>query len=190
MVFKPIQNQSSDWQALQTGLRRFVQTRVKYDAVDDVVSDILEAIIRNKSGLANASNPSAWIYACARSKVVDHYRRTGRERHTLDAYENDPTTLIANDGDETVNPTDLHDCLAGLINGMSFEDRTILHEIDLNQTRQTDFAAKNTLALPTVKSRVQRARKRLRDRLIACCPDCRTYGCQDTCNGTSSGTAT
>lgn len=187
MTFSAIRHSSSDWQALQKGLHRFVRSRVPIDAVEDVVSDILEAIIRSKSSLANASNPSAWIYACARSKVVDYYRKRDRENRALDALKAEQEIHLATDASQERNEdaSGLHECLGALIVDMDRDDQHILGEIDLKQTRQTEFARKSNLPVPTVKSRIQRARKRLRDRLVACCPD----GCDDNCQRSTKDTA-
>jgi RNA polymerase sigma-70 factor (ECF subfamily) len=189
MKFASTHHTTSDWQALQKGLRSFVYHRLPQDAVDDVVADILETIIRKKSDLRGAANPSAWIYAVARSKVVDFYRRQGRERKALDILNSDPTLLTHDDEHDQAG---LHECVIGFIGRLDETDQTILEEIDIKGTRQTDFASRNAIALPTVKSRVQRARNRLRDRLIACCPDNgEDYSgdaktCEDTCGGTTS----
>jgi RNA polymerase sigma-70 factor (ECF subfamily) len=193
MKFALTHHTTSDWQALQKGLRSFVYHRLPQEAVEDVVSDIIETIIQKKSDIHLASNPSAWIYAVARSKVADFYRRQGREHTALQTLNSDPTLL---NHDEPYDKPGLHDCVMGFIGRLSKTDQTILEEIDIKGTRQTDFAHRNAIALPTVKSRVQRARNRLRDRLIACCPtgtedegedgngDAKT--CQGTCNSTTS----
>ncbi|BDW94484.1 hypothetical protein MACH10_01690 [Thalassospira tepidiphila] len=189
MKFASTDHTNSDWQALQNGLRSFVYHRLPQDAVDDVVADILETIIRKKSDLCLASNPSAWIYAVARSKVADFYRRQGREHTALQALNTDPTLL---NHDEPHDKPGLQACVMGLIGRLSETDQTVLEEIDINGTRQTDFATRNAIALPTVKSRVQRARNRLRDRLVACCPangedsNGNATTCQGTCDSRTS----
>lgn len=190
MKFASTHHTNSDWQALQKGLRSFVYHRLPQDAVDDVVADILETIIRKKSDLRLASNPSAWIYAVARSKVADFYRRQGREHTALQTLNTDPTLLSHDDPHDKPG---LHDCVMGFIGRLSETDQAILEEIDINGTRQTDFATRNAVALPKVKSRVQRARNRLRDRLVACCPQEilgreRASGDDATCCGPRMGT--
>lgn len=189
MKFASTHHTNSDWQALQKGLRSFVCHRLPQDAVDDVVADILETIIRKKSDLRLASNPSAWIYAVARNKVADFYRRQGREHTALQTLNTDPTLL---NHDEPHDKPGFHACVMGFIARLSKTDQTILEEIDINGTRQTDFATRNAIALPTVKSRVQRARNRLRDRLVACCPangedsNGNATTCQGACDSTTS----
>ena len=174
---------------MQKGLYRFVYRRLPQEAVEDLVSDIIETIIRRKSDLHSATNPSAWIYAVARNKVSDFYRRKGHESAALETLIGDPT-LSSNEQQQ--DKPGLHECVMGFIGRLSETDQTILEEIDINGTRQTDFAHRNAIALPTVKSRVQRARNRLRDRLVACCPDdgeddsgdAKT--CQGACDSTTS----
>ncbi|MBX2832620.1 MAG: sigma-70 family RNA polymerase sigma factor [Rhodospirillales bacterium] len=191
MTFASSHHSSADWQALQKGLHRFAQTRVPINEVEDIVSDILEAIIRNQSTLATASNPSAWVYAVARSKIVDFYRRQSRTLNTTETLQIDPTLHGLSEThppDTQSDKAGLSTCLSELIAGMKDNDQTILTEIDLKRTRQTEFAIRHAIGLPTVKSRIQRARKRLRNRLIACCPDGTPYGCQDTCKSTATCT--
>lgn len=192
MKFASSHHSSADWQALQKGLHRFVQTRVPVNEVEDVVSDILEAIIRTQSTLSTASNPSAWVYAVARSKIVDFYRRQSRKRSTTNNLQSDPTWYGHAEMipvDTQPDEADLSTCLSDIISGMDDDDQNILTEIDLKRTRQTEFSARHAIRLPTVKSRVQRARKRLRNRLIACCPDGTSDGCGNTCqNNTTCAT--
>ncbi|WP_404424109.1 sigma-70 family RNA polymerase sigma factor [Thalassospira australica] len=188
MTFNVSHQTSPDWQALRKGLHSFVRSRVPENDIDDVVSDILEAIVRNKASLQTADNPSAWIYAVARSKITDFYRKQGRHRMAQYDLKTDPT-LPGSPKNQSVDArpdmTGLSDCLLGFISSMPDADRTVLTEIDLQQTRQTDFATRYDIALPTVKSRVRRARKRLRDRLVSCCPTGMPDGCNNTCRGTT-----
>ena len=179
---------NADWQALKTGLHRFVLSRVPKDDADDVVSDILETIIRNRESLRDATNPSAWIFTIARNKITDFYRSRNRQQSSINALATDPTTgpqAQKPTGGMRQNPSELANCLSGVIADMADTDQTVLHEIDLKNTRQTEFAIQHGIALPTVKSRVQRARKRLRDKLIACCPDGTANNCDAACHCTA-----
>ena len=109
----------------------------------------------------------------------------GSLKKLLDMYKSDPTTETPNNlnrtTDDDADVNGLNDCLTGIISTMAAGDQNILRAIDLNRTRQIDFATQNNLALPTVKSRIQRARKRLRNRMIACCPDGGMSTCERTC---------
>lgn len=189
MTFTVSYQTSPDWQALRKGLHHFVRSRVPENDAEDVVSDILEAIVRNKAALQTSGNPSAWIYAIARSKINDFYRKQRRQRMAQHNLKTDPTLSGAPENQSVHTRPDvagLSDCLSGFISNMSDADRIVLTEIDLQQTRQTDFATRHAVALPTIKSRVQRARKRLRDRLISCCPTAMTDGCNNKCHSTIS----
>lgn len=52
---------------------------------------------------------------------------------------------------------------------MPVEDRQIIEQCDLQGVRQQDFARAHGLSLPATKSRLLRARQRLRDRLTRNC---------------------
>ncbi|WP_417814846.1 RNA polymerase sigma factor [Thalassospira alkalitolerans] len=165
---------SPDWQALKKGLLGYVHKRVPERDCDDVVADILEAIIRHRAKLQHSDNPSAWIYAIAKNKITDHFRKTARRHNNLKDAMNDPTFNVPDQQiskDDIMSISGLAICLSPLIAGMDRQDRLILKAIDLEEMRQTDYAAHHGIILPTVKSRIQRARQRLRNRLLACCPD-------------------
>lgn len=60
-------------------------------------------------------------------------------------------------------------CLPRVLSELSEADREVLTRCDLEGVPQAEFAAQHGLSLSAVKSRVQRARVRLRTRLSEAC---------------------
>ena len=60
-------------------------------------------------------------------------------------------------------------CLPRALSELSEEDREAITLCDLEGLNQEDYARMKSLTLPGAKSRVQRARKRLREHLSEAC---------------------
>jgi RNA polymerase sigma-70 factor (ECF subfamily) len=132
-------------------LRAFVRRRVRNEAdVDDVLQ---ETLARASAGTPRRLEP--WLFAIARNAVADHYRR--RAPASLDrdvAVEAEPSTVTA----------ELASCLPPMMEALPEEDREALRSGDAKE-----LAVRLGLSLSGAKSRVQRARKRLRETLLDCC---------------------
>jgi RNA polymerase sigma-70 factor (ECF subfamily) len=71
---------------------------------------------------------------------------------------------------EVLQPVDaLAGCLVRSLSELSDDDARILRACDLHGQTQREFAEANGLSLPAAKSRLLRARQRLRDRLTTAC---------------------
>ena len=80
-----------------------------------------------------------------------------------------PDDLPAAQDDVEPAVDSLASCLPRVLAELSNEDRDAITECDLNGTSQEDYARKLGLSLPGAKSRIQRARKRLRAQLTQSC---------------------
>jgi len=60
-------------------------------------------------------------------------------------------------------------CLPRVLSELSPEDREAITQCDLQGVPQAEFAAAKGLSLSAAKSRVQRARQRLRERMTLAC---------------------
>jgi RNA polymerase sigma-70 factor (ECF subfamily) len=66
-------------------LYTFVRTRVPPDSVDDIVQEVFTAAVISTN--RSSSLPDStwhWLLAIARSKIVDHFRRSGRQSQLMD----------------------------------------------------------------------------------------------------------
>ena len=110
-------------------------------------------------------NPRAWLFQVARNALVDR----ARTAHPHEAFSDelaDTTPLIV----EAMAPVDaLADCLTRTLGELTDEDQRILRACDLEGQTQRAFAQVQGLSLPATKSRLLRARQRLRDRLTRVC---------------------
>ena len=163
-----MKNTDKTWLEVRARLTDYVRTRVNEEAVDDLVHDILLSILQNQAKFLEAENPVAWMYTVAKNKIIDHYRKKGRQLEQAD------TDGISA---EVVDCHDMPDCVD--INFASWLEpltlqleetyRDALLEVDFKQTAQVSLARELGIPLSTLKSRVQRARLQLKSKLLACC---------------------
>lgn len=147
-------------------LRRYIARRLNdVEEIDDVLQDVFLRVARNRDALANAHEPLAWLYAVARSALIDHYR--SRAKHAAVDIGGVPTDVAETPPDAV--PDEFSDCLAPLLERLPDTYRDAIQFVDIDGGRQTDFAATRGLALSTVKSRVQRGRKQMKSAILACC---------------------
>lgn len=151
------------WQQFEQQLRGYVGRRVDPGAADDLVGDILLRLVRSRDALAAARNPAAWVNKVAANAIVDHRRRHAREKQALDAFP-EPQELEAD-----TETTEFASCMLPMIRGLpdTYAEALLLTEI--GGLSQTEAAKRLGLSASGMKSRVQRARQKLKASLLRCC---------------------
>ena len=150
------------WTAHRDALHRFVRRRVDDDATaDDVVQEVALRALANQGALREPGSVRQWLYRITRNAVADHYRAR-RPHDPL------PADLAAEDEAPSAR-RELSACLLPLIESLPapYRDAVLLSEIQ--GLTQREAAERLGIGLSGAKSRVQRARTMLRERLLACC---------------------
>lgn len=154
------------WFDLSQPLRKFIRSRVEDDATtDDILQDVFLRIHSGLCCLRRTDAVRSWAYRIARNAIIDAYRA---RRHSLPLVED----LPADDGISDVSE-DLRAVLAAslrqTVDSLPEPYREALILVDFEDWDQASLARKQGLSLSGAKSRVQRARRMLRDALLACC---------------------
>jgi RNA polymerase sigma-70 factor (ECF subfamily) len=157
------------WEDFHGRLRSFVSRRVKQTAeADDVVQEIFLHIHRNLSTVKDEARLPAWIFTIARNAIVDYFRKNSR-----------PTETLAEDFDLPA-PTEQHEidnsafqelahCLEPMIEGLPESYRDAIRLTELRGVAQSQAAKQTGLSVSGMKTRVQRARRKLKTMLFQCC---------------------
>jgi len=106
-------------------------------------------------------NARAWLFEVARNAVADRFRL---QREMIEL----PADLVS-ETEERAAVDSLTSCLPRVLAELSPEDREAITLCDLEGLSQEEYAHRKGLSLPGAKSRVQRARKRLREQLTQSC---------------------
>jgi len=150
------------WHAHERELRGWLLHHTGDPALcDDLLQDVFLRAMRHRADLETLRNGRAWLFEVARNRLTDHFRRT---RHAVPLPDDlpAPETLPA--------PVDsLARCLPRVLGELSAEDREAIERCDLGGLSQQAYADQLGISLAAAKSRVQRARKRLRARLATAC---------------------
>lgn len=161
------------WNEMHESIEGFVRRRVRSAAdVDDIVQRIFLQVHRSLPSLRDTDRLHAWLYRTARRAIVDHYRAPAQRREVpagdmLDVVP-EPFDAHASD-DEASALQELAGCVSPLLAGLGQDDREALRLVEVDGVTQVDAARRLGLSVSGMKSRVQRARTRLRAVVDACC---------------------
>jgi len=161
------------WSELQTNIRGFVGRRVRQPAdADDIVQQVFLQVHRGLPSLRDTSRLHAWVYQTTRRVIADYYRTPSHAREVTagSAIDVAPSSAASTDADaDSAALQELSTCLAPIIGTLDVADRQALQLVELDGLTQTAAAQRLGLSTSGMKSRVQRARRRLRSALDACC---------------------
>jgi RNA polymerase sigma-70 factor (ECF subfamily) len=152
----------NSWRAHENELRNYLQHRVADPHLaEDLLQDVFVKAMRQGSGFCDLDNQRAWLYQVARNALVD-YQRLHRE--TVELPEDIPQAT-----EQTDPVVMLSACVGRVLSELVPEDRDIIEQCDLNGMKQQDYAQAHNLSLAAVKSRLLRARQRMRATLSTNC---------------------
>ncbi len=150
------------WGEHESELRGYLSRRLTdRHLADDLLQEVFIKALRQGQAFCSLENPRAWLFQVARNTLVDQQRR-GKGSVRL------PAELMSES--EELRPVDaLSECLERVLSELSVDDREILRRCDIEGVKQQDFATTHGLTLPAVKSRILRARQRLREFMVSKC---------------------
>ncbi len=153
------------WHELGHRLRAYVARRVTPGDADDIVQSVMVKLLERR-GEIEADSVRAWLFTVTRNAVAEYYRQR-RPSVELDAFADLAETDSSDPADRTIGA--LSDCLEPMLGALSGGDADVLRKVDLEGESQIALAASLGVPLSTLKSRVQRARTKLRATFDACC---------------------
>ncbi|HEX5697231.1 MAG TPA: sigma-70 family RNA polymerase sigma factor [Rhodoferax sp.] len=150
------------WTLHAPELRGWLRHRVGNPALaDDLLQDLFLKALRQGERFCDLHNARAWLFEVARNLLADQLRVA---HHMVEL----PEDLVAQTDDADTVDT-LTACLPRVLSELSPEDREAITLCDLQGMAQADFAQRKGLSLSAAKSRVQRARVRLRSHMSQAC---------------------
>lgn len=152
----------NSWREHEAELRGYLIHRLaNRHLADDLVQEVFVKALRYGENFCALENPRAWLFQVARNTLVDTLRL---EKNTSPL----PEDLVQEEHEET--PVDaLAECLPHMLSELPAEDSDILRRCDLEGIKQQAYADTHRLSLAAVKSRLLRARHRMRDYLVRNC---------------------
>ncbi len=150
------------WHRHESELRAWLRGRLgNPQDVEDMLQELFLKALRQERKFCQVENARAWLYEVARNALADRLRL---KKDQVELPED-----LAQVTDEPAAVDSLAACLPRALSELSEEDREAITLCDLEGLNQEDYARMKSLTLPGAKSRVQRARKRLREHLSEAC---------------------
>jgi RNA polymerase sigma-70 factor, ECF subfamily len=156
--------EESVWRDYRTLLFAFVLKRVSDAATaEDIVHDVLVRAYEKRDTVRRAHRFESWLYQITRNAIVDHYRAR-RPTEPLP-----PDLATPDDTTDRSAMRELASCMQPLVGTLPEHYRDALSLSELQGLTQRETAERLGLSLSGAKSRVQRARRLLEQKLLDCC---------------------
>lgn len=153
------------WHELGQRLRAYTARRVPPADVDDIVQSVMVKLLERRGEIV-ADSVRAWLFTVTRNAVAEYYRQR-RPSIDLDAFGDIAETDPGDAAEQTIGA--LSDCLDPMLRALADSDADVLRRVDLEGESQIALASTLGVPLSTLKSRVQRARVKLRSVFDDCC---------------------
>jgi len=157
---------TSIWADFRVPIKGFISRRIANESdVEDVLQDVFEKIYKNLDDLNDAEKITPWVYRIARNSVIDHYRKHNKAEKALQI----PEDLTAEQPDDKSANAEIASCLTAMISCLPEKYREAILLTEFENYTLKELSEKIGLSLSGAKSRVQRARTRLKEMLVNCC---------------------
>src|ERR1700691_2881168 len=157
------------WEDFHERLRSFVSRRVVQPAdAEDVVQEIFLHVHRNLSTVKDEARLPAWVFKIARNAIVDYFRKNTRRTEGL-AEDFDLPAPTEQPEIASSTLTELAHCLEPMIEALPESYRHAIRLTELKGVTQSEAAKQTGLSVSGMKTRVQRARRKLKTRVVQCC---------------------
>ncbi len=149
------------WTSYHKDIKNFIFSKVKDEQVTyDLLQETFIKVHTKLDTLQQKDKLKSWVFAIARYTVLDYFR----DRNVLvEHYDNE----VMEEQDSSDH--DEKDCLHGILKTLPKKYRDPLFLSDIKGLKQSEIATQLKLKLPTLKSRIQRARKMIAQGYVKCC---------------------
>jgi RNA polymerase sigma-70 factor (ECF subfamily) len=153
-----------EWKNHKSELKRYIEKQVNDpNIVDDILQEIYIKVSNNLHQLQAKGSLRSWLYRLTHNVIMDHFRQ-----HK--SFEELPDNLhIEQEDPIEQNYQSLSRCIKPLLEELPDKYRIPLEYAELQGMSQQNIADKLGLSLSGAKSRVQRARKKFREKMMEHC---------------------
>ena len=138
-----------------------------HDQALDLLQDLFVKSLQNKERFCTLTDAKSWLFRVAKNSLIDSYRKSKLEI-SADCYETDGIEDVKEDNKNTTI-IKLQHCLVRVLSELDDDDKEVIELCDMKGMPQADYAHTKGLSLSATKSRIQRARKKLRQQMISSC---------------------
>jgi RNA polymerase sigma-70 factor, ECF subfamily len=152
------------WETFSRPLHQFIQRRVSDPhSAEDILQDVFLRIHTHIGTLRTQERLTSWIYQITRNAIADFYRA---QRPTAELVETIPVTdeQVVDDAVRELSP-----CVAAMVEELPDVYREALRLTEYQGLSQKALGERLGISFSGAKSRVQRARAKIKEQLLDCC---------------------
>ena len=151
---------SSLWLEYKNGLKYYILKKVKNkDVANDLSHEVLMKIYNSCCSTIKIKNVRSWMFQIAHNTTIDYLKKQHNFTNIIpESYDNDEHTVIQ-EADKIIKP---------LMKLLPNKYAIPLQLSDIDELKQKEVAQKLNLSLTATKSRIQRARILLKEKIIEC----------------------
>lgn len=154
------------WERFHMPLLQFIRRRVPDDeTAEDLLQDVFLKIHQQIETLKDLRKLEGWVYQIARHSIIDYYRS---KRMTV-PLETPEVFLLPDELPDDDIVSELFPAVRAMVNSLSVQDRQALILTEYQGLTQKELGERLGISFSGAKSRVQRAREKLKQQLLACC---------------------
>ena len=152
------------WAKFEDRLKSFILSRISDEmATEDILQEVFIKIHSNIDTLKEDSKIQSWIFQITRNSMNDYFRSIKKANQHLPIPEE-----VEEDNSSELMADTLKD-MVKMMDELPAEDCEALCLTELGGLSQKDYAKKTGISYSGAKSRVQRAKIKLKDLLMKCC---------------------
>jgi RNA polymerase sigma-70 factor, ECF subfamily len=157
------------WLQFSHPVKDFIQKQTHdCDVTDDLLQEVFIKIHQNLHLLREEEKLAGWVFQIARNVVLNYFRSRKR------ALEKESLIHIQNSNEITFKENNLNELVGLWLTEFKKEldpkYQEALQLVDIEGITQTELANRLGISVSGAKSRVQRGREQLKQKLIDCCP--------------------
>ncbi|MDG3086870.1 sigma-70 family RNA polymerase sigma factor [Vibrio hannami] len=129
----------------------------------DLLQEVFIKVMQQREQFCSVDNTKAWLFRVAQNLLIDQIRK--------DRYQPMDDNAERPEEEEHYDAIDLLalSCLPRSLSELDQASREVITACDLQGMNQQDYAIQHGLTLPAVKSRLRRAREKLKQQIEASC---------------------
>jgi RNA polymerase sigma-70 factor, ECF subfamily len=160
-----MQSMEDVWTETSLRIRNFIRGRVEDDpTADDLLQEVFVRVHQNMARLQDTQRLESWIYQIVRHLIIDHYR-SRRDHLAISDVLPDPSAFMV----EPDSTEELTGSMRQMVEALPEPYREALLLTEFEGLSQQELADRQGISLSGAKSRVQRARQKIKDNLLSCC---------------------
>lgn len=151
------------WNSFSKGIESYFRQKTKdEDLAKDLLQDTFLKIYLNRGSIADEQKLGAWVYRIAHNALMDHFRKREAKE-----------PIEGKDFDVEENSASYNELLSWMVKPfmqqLPEEYKIALELTDIEGLSQKELAERLGISYSGAKSRVQRARKKLKEVFEECC---------------------